>query len=188
MKTWRLQFNDNTPGGWIATLLYAVVIFLCWNAFAHRKTAKAGQAALSLQFWFSFSLAVTALGINKQLDLQTPLFQMGRVMFIRAGTFEYFRLFEFVVGIITIAVGATVAAYLWMIARPAGSIERFVIFAALGLLAFAVLRFASFNHLPIPLMGRHRPSLAVEIAALTFLSCAVWRVSNLYRREIEKKS
>jgi hypothetical protein len=181
IKTWHLQFNDNTPGGWLATLLYGVVILFCWNAFSHRKTAERQHAGLSQQFWLSFSSAVTALGINKQLDFQTFLFQTERLMFRRAGMFGYHQSFEWAVGIMTIAAGAMVAAFLWMIERPAGSKERLVIFAALALLAFAVLRFASFNDLPIPLLSRHSPSLLVEITVLTFLSCAVWRVSNSYR-------
>jgi hypothetical protein len=180
VNTWHLQFNDNTPGGWLATLLYGVVIPLCWNAFAQRKAAEPGYAGLSRRFWFSFSLAVTGLGINKQLDLQTLFSQVAHVMFIRVGMSEYLRFVEFIVGIMTIAVGAMVALYLCIIAEQAHSTERFVILAALALLAFSVFRFASFNHLPIPFMGRHRPSLLVEIAVLTFLSVAVWCVSDSY--------
>jgi hypothetical protein len=181
VKTWHLQFNDNTPGGWLATLLYGVVILFCWNAFSARKAADRKHAGLSQQFWLSFSSAVTALGINKQLDFQTLLFQAERLIFIRAGMFGYHASFELAVGIMTIVAGAIVAAYLWMIARPADSKERLVIFAVLALHAFALLRFASFNDVPIPLLSRHNTSLPVEIAVLTFLSCAVWLVSNSYR-------
>jgi hypothetical protein len=173
VSNWHLQFNDNTPGGWLATALYVLVIFLCWSAFASRKTAQPGHAGLSLRFWFAFSLAVTALGVNKQLDLQIPFFQIGQVIFIRSGTFGYWPSFEFVVGIITISVGTIIAAYLSLIARQACSRERLVILGALALLAFAVLRFASFNQLPIPFIEHHRPSLMVEIGTLTFLSFAV---------------
>jgi hypothetical protein len=181
--TWRLQFNDNTPGGWLATLLYAVAVYLCWNAFSHRKNAGPAHAGLSRQFWFLFSSALTALGINKQLDLQILLFDIGRAIFIRAGTYESRRPFEFVVGMITVGVGAIIAAYLWIIGRQARSAERLVIVAALALLAFAVFRFAAFNRLPIPFMGSHRPSLLAEIAVLTFLSFALWRVSDFYREK-----
>jgi hypothetical protein len=178
VKIWHFQFNDNTPGGWLATLLYAVVILVCWNAFSHRMTAEREHAGLSRQFWLLFSSAVSALGINHQLDFQTLLFQTERVLFIRAGMFEYHESFEMIVGIMTIVAGAMVAAYLWAIARPAGPKERLVIFAVLALLAFAVLRFASFSDLPVPLLSRHNSSLLIEITVLTFLSCAVWRVSN----------
>ena len=175
---WHLQANDNSTGGWLAFCLYLVLSILCWREVAKQYSATGvADRALSPRFWLCFSLGVTALGINKQLDLQTWLIQFGRGIAESQGVIEYRRLVQALFVALAAIATAFAASYLWRLARRATNPERLVIIGTTALLGFVLLRVASMNN--IDPIGRginlHRPILALEVATLTILCVAVWR-------------
>src|SRR5690349_1833450 len=63
--------------GWLTVVLYFYAAYRCFRlAQANKVTLLGGEAGL----WWLFALALVALGINKQLDLQTALTEIGRIM------------------------------------------------------------------------------------------------------------
>ena len=76
---WSPGIGDPTIGGWLTVALYLLASLSCWTSA--RKIAL--QDACSLQerrAWRSISALFLALGVNKQLDLQTALTEAGRVL------------------------------------------------------------------------------------------------------------
>jgi hypothetical protein len=173
---WHFQFNDDTRGGWLASLLYLILIFLCWRTFARRYAAREDHRALPAGFWLALSLGVTALGLNKQLDLQVLLFDIGRAIFTAEGIIEYRFVVEGALVVIA-AIGVIgLAVYLWPRAARASTPERLVLIGTAALIGVIFVRFASINHVKVgETLSQHRPILALEILALAFLSFAVWR-------------
>jgi hypothetical protein len=80
---WEIGIGDPTPLGWITVAAYAAAAVLAWrNAGAARRTA------VPHSFWIALTALMLALGINKQLDLQTWLSQAGRDLAIAQGWWE----------------------------------------------------------------------------------------------------
>jgi hypothetical protein len=83
-------------GGWIGrwspgigapTIVgWATVIFYCLGAWQCCRLATAHSPALHQRkraIWWTLTLGLLALGINKQLDLQTALTEIGRFVAIQ---------------------------------------------------------------------------------------------------------
>lgn len=176
---WHLQANDNSLGGWIATGVYVALILLCWREVLRRGHALgASGGALKRPFWIWLALGVTAIGINKQLDLQTLMGELGRYAAEAEGLMEYRRLLQAGFAAAAAIAAAITGGALWRSARHASHSERLVILGVLGVIGFVLLRIATFNHVDLLLperMARHRPVLALELAISTFLCFAIWR-------------
>jgi hypothetical protein len=75
---WKLGIGDPTPVGWITAIAYLAASLACavvWTA--DRRARRHGRPG-SPVFWLSLALLLLFLGINKQLDLQTLLGDIGR--------------------------------------------------------------------------------------------------------------
>jgi hypothetical protein len=172
--SWHFQPNDDTLGGWLATGVYAVLVILCWRETFRR--APPGKA-LQRPFWICLSLAVTAVGINKQLDLQSLMRDLGRYATQTEGLMRYRRLIQAAFAATAAIAAAILSRVLWRLSTRALPSERLVIFGIFGLIGFVVLRIAMFSHIDILTgqMAQHRPILALELAVVAFLCFAVWR-------------
>lgn len=128
---------------WLAVAGYLVATLLCaWQA----SRSKLGSERL---FWIFAALAMLALGINKQLDLQTQLTAFGRQWARNGGWYEQRREFQalFIRGIVF--AGAAVLVLLGWLVR---NLRLGVWVALLGLAllgTFVAVRAASFHHVDI---------------------------------------
>jgi len=173
---WHLGANDNTIGGWLVVCSYVVLGYLCWREFIRQlsSTGTSGRV-LSALFWFVLSVGVTALGINKQLDLQTLIMAAGRRVALTEGVIRYRRLLEGgFFGIILIA-SVFSAAILWKLGRHASEHGRRVLVGTGLLLGFLIFRAAKIEHVGATITNvPHRLLIVAELAASAFLSLAVW--------------
>jgi hypothetical protein len=134
-------FNDDTPIGWTITIAYAATAIA--SALASRRDPHP-------RFWITASAALTLLGLNKQLDLQTPFLHAGHKMLVAIDLWNARRLFRFVL-VVVLAGGAV--AFVFLTRRLLGHAWRRYVEALAGmagLAAFVVMRAATFNHL-----GKH---------------------------------
>ena len=77
---WVPGIGDPTAIGWITVAGYVLAAGLAWrNVVAARRTA------VPAGFWIALGALVVALGINKQLDLQTWFAQTGRDLSLAQG-------------------------------------------------------------------------------------------------------
>lgn len=135
---WMPQIGDPSFLGWFTVACYFLVSLLCLRAADKDATAK--------NLWRMLGLALAFLGINKQMDLQSLLTQIGRD-FARSGHWydqrrEFQQIFVGVMAFVSV-LGA-MAAILFF-----GNRSRAFRVAAIGfvlLAAFVCIRAASFHH------------------------------------------
>jgi hypothetical protein len=75
---WVFGANDNDWVGWGTTAAYLVSVFLCFFSGRLGGRAPHDGARSERGFWWCLGTVVLLLGINKQLDLQTLLIDLGR--------------------------------------------------------------------------------------------------------------
>ena len=72
---WHLGVNDPTFIGWFIFAGYFFLYFICRKAVKRHNSEKDHAF-----FWFTVTIAMLLLGINKQLDFQTLVIEMLRDM------------------------------------------------------------------------------------------------------------
>ena len=175
---WVFQANDDTRGGWLAVLLYVILAILCWREVVryYRATGiEIGSRTLPRNFWIGLALFITGLGINKQLDFQTLMIQLGREGATSAGVIDYKLWFNWVFLAGVIGGGIFLVAYLWNCFQRARFSERLVLTGTAMLGGFIFLRTAGMNHVQLVTgrMSGHRPTILLELLILIFLCCVI---------------
>lgn len=163
---WRPRIGDASFMGWLTVAAYGLTAVLCLMA-ALRQTVAAdgskgaggagegnGEARSQRRFWLGMSAVMFLLCINKQLDLQSLLTNIGRIVANRGGWYDQRRTIQFW---FVVAVGlASFAAFVFLV-RKTRSVFRGRIWLLLGLsmlLLFVVMRAASFHHVGVFLEQR----------------------------------
>jgi hypothetical protein len=141
---WRPGIGDPTIGGWVTVALYFVAWASCW------KTAGAVQSREGRSdgpLWRAISLSFLVLGINKQMDLQTALTELGRIFAYADGWYEQRHTVQvyFIIGVAIVCLMATVIL-LWL-ARRSPPPTWLAILGSILVLAFVLIRAASFHHI-----------------------------------------
>ena len=150
---WSPTIGDPTLYGWLTVVAYFATVVPCYlnwrNAGASMTSGPSAyfRSRARRRLWLVMTATLVALGINKQLDIQTLFTDIGRVIAKQQGWYMERRgvQYEFIVAVGAIA--AVCAAIVPFIARRAGTWE---IVAAIGLtclFAFVFIRAASFHHI-----------------------------------------
>ena len=135
---WTPQIGDPSVLGWLTVLCYFIASMFCFGA--------AGRDPGAARLWRALGLLLVILGLNKQLDFQTLLTQIGRD-FARVGDWydqrrEVQRLF--VDTIMAVAALSAIGA-VWIFRNQSRAFR--VAAAGFALLAaFICIRAASFHH------------------------------------------
>ena len=140
---WSPGIGDPTPIGWVTVFLYALA---AWQSY-HVATGKLSQSQGSERiFWWVLALGLTALGINKQLDLQSALTEIGRIAASQQGWYAKRRevQIQFIYGVATFA--CVIAFAMGVLARKHPLGTKLALLGSVFLLAFVVIRAASFHH------------------------------------------
>ena len=142
MGSWRPEIGDPTFMGWFTTGSYffcAITAFFV--AFLARK-----EDRRVFFLWGAIAVLMTFLGINKQLDLQSLLTEMGRQVARAQGWMDHRRIVQF--WFIVIFGTSALAMFIWFAMTMRDVFRRFRL-AFLGLfflLGFIIIRAASFHH------------------------------------------
>ena len=136
-----LVAHDATPIAWFIVAAYFV------GAAMALVAARSAVQRRERLFWIGCSLLLTLLGLNKQLDLQSLITNVGRELAHEEGWFEQRRFVQaaFILAFGGGALVAIVGLFAWL-RRSAGTVKL----AAIGivlLFAFVVIRAASFHHM-----------------------------------------
>ena len=114
IRRWEPGFGDPTPLGWAVTVRYFVVAVLAWRA---RRTvlARGGQrdSRELARFWLAVTIALGALGHNKQLDFQRLVTQIARDSAKEGGWYRDRRPVQIaaVLAVATLGLGAVALAW-----------------------------------------------------------------------------
>ena len=140
---WHPGIGDPTSMGWITVAGYALAAWSCWRAGRAQARTKPDS---SRHFWWLLTLGLVALGVNKQLDLQTWLTETGRQLARAQGWYGQRHAAQ--IGLIFAVAAAGVAGALTMF-RLAWPMSKGRSCAGVGLaflLAFVLMRASSFHH------------------------------------------
>ena len=181
---WFPSIGDPSVLGWLTATMYIVTV-----ALAARNVAFARRTAVPWSFWCALCVLMLALGVNKQLDLQTWFGVAGRRLAIEQGWYADRRMVQGVF-IALLCVGSVFALVVarrhWM--RQWG--EYRLVAIGVGLLcAFIVMRATTFHHIDRVLLldlGSTRLHRVLEIGGVLVVSagCAWWH--RLHRRRVDR--
>jgi len=155
---WRPRIGDPTFMGWLTVAAYGLTAILCFVAALKRPAAAPGAAAASdagaearreRRMWMGVAVLMAFLCLNKQLDLQSLLTNVGRIIANQGGWYEQRRTIQFW---FVVAVGLiSVAAFIFLAWKTRSVFRgRALLLFGLGmLLLFVVMRAASFHHVGV---------------------------------------
>lgn len=159
---WTPGIGDPTIVGWFTVLAYFFA-FLFSVACAKRMRFDISDNDLTAQrrLWWFIALALLMLGINKQLDLQTFLTEVGRMMARREGWYEQRRKIQevFIAGIAF--GGLFVLLWAWRTLRNVWRDSWLTIAGMFFLIGFVIVRAASFHHMDA-VLGWHIAGIRIS--------------------------
>ncbi len=150
MGRWRPEIGDPSFMGWLTVGSYFVCAFI---AFMTAVIGKKSDGQI-LSFWGTIGLLMTALGINKQLDLQSLVPEIGRQIARAGGFFEYRRYIQFW-SILFFGISLCALFFFFVMRyRHLFSKFRLAFIGLFFLLCFIIIRAASFHHIDALLDSR----------------------------------
>lgn len=149
---WSPGIGDPTVTGWLTVAAYFFAAVFSFRA-ANVAQLSGRHWQTESMFWLCVTLSMIALGLNKQLDLQSLLTEVARLWAKDAGWYERRRIVqERAIGLMVFAAIATAAGLCILLRRTAVEVKL----GAVGLcfvFAFVLIRAASFHHVDA-LIGR----------------------------------
>lgn len=146
---WQPGIGDPTMMGWITVAAYMVASVLCWSvgrAAGRGPSTSARVGGGQVLVWYILTAFTLALGINKQLDLQSLLTVWGRQMAQSQGWYGQHRIVQwwFIISMVgTVLAGLVALAWLSRGSRWPG---RLALVGAVFLTGFVLIRATSFHH------------------------------------------
>jgi hypothetical protein len=145
---WSPGIGDPTLMGWLTVVLYFLAAISCWVT-ARKLCSQAEDAddAKELRAWRSIAIAFLFLGINKQLDLQTALTEVGRILANFQGWYDQRQTVQ-VAFIAVVAITCLVAAIIlvrWTHRAPAAT--WLALTGSIMVIGYVLIRASSFHHI-----------------------------------------
>jgi hypothetical protein len=143
---WSPGIGDPTVMGWLTVALYALGAWNCFRVVTrHSNLLRPGESRL----WWILFYGLLALGINKQLDLQSALTEIGRILAEQQDWYDKRHEVQKVF-IYSITAFAAFSTFLMaFLARKAPIATRIALTGCICLISFVVIRAASFHHFDI---------------------------------------
>lgn len=178
-QRWELGIGDPSVFGWATVVAYLLAALLCLIAWHAIPRVNPGRGRRRLRaFLAATALLMLALAVNKQLDLQTYLTQLGKDLAKEQGWYDQRRAVqrEFVygvagAGVLCLIIGAVLLRGLW---HRAG----LVLLGLCVTLSFVVIRAASFHHVDQLIgssLGGVRLNVIFELTGITLVALGALR-------------
>jgi len=214
--SWSPGIGDPNVLGWVTVVGYLLASLFCWLAYRRQPAAprRPGKGPLSeappllivlltlvLQpreaaklpvqdrlrtLWLGLALVLLLLGINKQLDLQTALTEMGRMMARSEGWYGMRRAVQVVFILGVAAAGWWLFRSVLLLARGNLRQMRTVLLGTVFLLCFVTIRAASFHHMD-RLLGLHfggvKVNALLELGGIAFVIHGAWATARRLRTQ-----
>ncbi len=174
---WQPRIGDPSVMGWLTVAAYAGATILCglaaWRATAVDPSPAARRRRV---VWAVVAVLMAILCVNKQLDLQSLLTEVGRVLARSQGWYAERHLVQRAfIGAVALA-GAAFVLLAWRVRRtvPRGTL----LVTGLGLLCtFILVRAASFHHVDVfihsTVLGL-RMNWVLELTAIGLVAASAW--------------
>jgi len=141
---WRPSFHDNFFMGWLITGSYLACAFV---AALYATYLNQMEEKKAFQFWWSISAIMILLGVNKQLNLQTLLTEVGRQIANAQEWYDRRRVVQFM--FISILSASFLASFIGLAIIFRDMLRRYALAfcGLLFLLTYIIIRAASFHHI-----------------------------------------
>lgn len=139
---WTPGIGDPTIGGWVTVALYLIATILCW--ITARRIA---QHYPERRVWFFLSLLFLCLGINKQLDLQSALTELGRVIAFHQHWYDQRQTVQVIFILVVAIAGTGMILSLLFLARRSPMPTLLALAGTTLVIAYVLIRAASFHHI-----------------------------------------
>ena len=136
---WTPGIGDPTVGGWLTVILYFLAVVSCW------KTARNSKLP-DRKIWYAITILFFGLGINKELDLQSALAELGRVLALQEGWMQRQTVQLYFIAAVAFLCGWAVIALI-VGARRASCPTWLALLGTIIVIGFVVIRAASFHHI-----------------------------------------
>jgi hypothetical protein len=145
---WHLQLDNPDFRGWSVVAAYVMAAACCARAARARRQTGPEERRLAV-IWWLLAFGLLFLGINKQLNLQTLLIDLGRQAARAGGWYarDKARLAQMIFSVAFVLAG--LAAFGFVLARFRRFFARnpWALTGVVVLLLFVLIRAASINHL-----------------------------------------
>jgi hypothetical protein len=143
---WTPGIGDPTFVGWLTVVLYFATSFSCWK-LSHKVELDGRHRSNEYLAWRFIAILFLALGVNKQLDLQTALTEAGRVVAHLQGWYEQRRSvqLDFIGLVAATCVTAAITLLIWM--RRAPIPTWLALMGTILVFGYVLIRAASFHHI-----------------------------------------
>jgi hypothetical protein len=162
--------DESSPEG--QTLSSSVAAFLlAFLGFRRRLLALPARARMRT-LWLGLAVILLLLGINKQLDLQTALTEIGRILARRQGWYDNRRRVQAVFIACVALFGLATFRAVLLLARGELRSLRAVLAGTLFLICFVTIRAASFHHIDMFLgtnLVGFRMNWIIELGGIAFI-------------------
>lgn len=168
---WHPGIGDPNATGWITVAAYATAMLLCY--LCQRKS----PPGPTRQFWMGMAFVMAALGLNKQLDLQTWFTEVGRDLALEYGWYAIRRVVQAVfIGLLLVA-GLFVRSRLLHRLRAMDVYARRAGSGLVVLGVFVLVRATSFHHVDALLgftIENVRLNVVLELGGIVLIAFAAW--------------
>lgn len=179
---WSPGIGDASAAGWVTVVAYFVAAWSCGRSRAVAvRASRTGDTGGSARVFTVLAFALVALGVNKQLDLQSAVTELGRAFARSQGWYEQRavvqRVFVVVVGVVVFA------GFAWLAFLGRHELRRLglALAGAVALCLFVGVRAASFHHVDRFLgvrWGGTRANVLLELGGIATVAVGAWT----YRR------
>lgn len=185
-KRWSPGIGDPTPIGWTTVALYLVAAWLAVEAAIRTRRLddisprgdwrrESARRARLRWFWFSTAAVLLLLGLNKQLDLQRLVTQIGRDIAKEGGWYRDRKPVQ--VALAFVALGAGVAAMGWVawMLRDVASRIGVALAGLLVLFVFIAARINSLHAIDAAMRAGPLPmKWSLEILGIVLVGANAW--------------
>ena len=167
--TWSPKSGDPDFWGWIVTIAYLMACVLCFLAGRKELAESRKHGSIGVAwFWFGLAVLLLSLGVNKQLDLQTLLTEIGRQVARQGGWFDQRRKIQRILLVAGAAFEVASLGWGYFFLRSRWRDCRLAFLGIVFLFGFVGIRAASIQNvdrlfLRIPHLG-HRLNAGLELS------------------------
>lgn len=196
---WSATIGDPSFFGWATVFAYFLAGYLCLRAFMKEKSGPPRPYVASVRalvrvlrkrwpdpplvarrsaLWLLLALLMFGLGVNKQLDFQTLLSDIARIVSRAQGWYEDRRVVQLLFFGLVLVGGIWGAKFLFRLAEGQLQDFRVALLGMVFIVSFVLMRAASFHHMDA-LLGRHfggvRFNVIFEMTGIALIGISAFR-------------